>query len=129
MSDELQNMMKGLSLHFLHQKTVAQAIEEGREAGIPEELLSSLPGMMFEVTSAACAVHTGGRTVSSVAKQMMKKVGDQGAEGDFDRDDAVSMIRMTLEFIKELERKGGPNSRLPELTQPWFRYPMTGPTS
>ena len=56
LSQALENFMKGLTLHFLHQGTVEQAIEQGRQVGVPEELLESLPGMMFEITSAACAV-------------------------------------------------------------------------
>ncbi len=43
-----------------------QAIEEGREAGLPDELLDSLPGMVFEATSAAGAVHIGESTMAQV---------------------------------------------------------------
>lgn len=120
MDPVLESMMKGLVLHFLHQKTVEEAIEEGREAGVPDELLECLPGMMFEITSAACAVHTGERTLDDVADQMTEEALASGTEEDFGRDDAVSMLQITLAFIEELYADGGEDRPLP-VTAPWFQ--------
>jgi len=129
LSQVLENFMKGLTLHFLHQGTVEQAIEQGRQVGVPEELLEYLPGMMFEITSAACAVQIGERTVNDVADQITEQALASGAAGDFGRDDAVKMLEMTLAFIKELYQDSGEHGRLPDLTVPWFRYEQDGPTS
>ncbi len=129
LSQVLENFMKGLTLHFLHQGTVEQAIEQGRQAGVPEELLESLPGMMFEITSAACAVQIGERTVNDVADQITEQALASGAAEDFGRDDAVKMLEMTLAFIKEMYQDSGEHGPLPDLTVPWFRYQQDGPTS
>jgi len=53
MSEMSDNILKGLVLHYLHQGTVQNAVEQGQEAGLPRELLESLPDIMFEITSAA----------------------------------------------------------------------------
>lgn len=129
MSQILENMMKGLVLHFLHQGTVDQAIEQGRGAGVPEELLGSLPGMMFEITSAACAVQTGERTLGDVADQITERALASGTAEDFGRDDALKMIEMTLAFIRELYHDVGKDGPLPTLTEPWFQYKMNAPRS
>jgi hypothetical protein len=114
--------MKGLALHFLHQGTVEEAIEQGREARVPEELLQSLPGMMFELTSAACAVQIGERTLADVADQITEQAFASGTTEDFGRDDVVKMLEMTLVFITELYQDRDEHSPLPDLTGPWFRY-------
>ena len=99
MSKVLENLMKGLTLHFLHQGTVEQAIEQGREAGVPEELLQSLPGMMFEITSAACAVQIGQRTLTDVVDQITEQAFATGNVADFGKEDVVKMLEMTLAFL------------------------------
>lgn len=121
--------MKGLTLHFLHQGTVEQAIEQGREAGVPEELLQSLPGMMLEITSAACAVQIGERTLADMADQITEQAFSSGAAEDFGRDDVVKMLETTLAFITKLYKDRGELRPLPDLTAPWFRYEEDGPTS
>jgi hypothetical protein len=128
-SQALENFMKGLTLHFLHQRTVEQAIEQGRQVGIPEELLESLPGMMFEITSAACAVQIGERTVNDVADQITEQARASGAAEDFRRDDVVKMLEMTLVFINALYQDSGEHGALPDLTVPWFRYEQDRPTN
>jgi len=99
MSHRLEDLMRGLTLHFLHQGTVEQAIEQGRGVGVPEELLESLPGMMFEITSAACMVQTGNRTLDDVADQITEQAVASGTAEDFGRDDVVKMLETTLAFI------------------------------
>jgi len=129
MSHVLENLMRGLTLHFLHQGTVEQAIEQGRRVGVPEELLESLPGMMFEITSAACVIQTGDRTLDDVADQIAEQAFASGTAEDFGRDDVVKMLEMTLAFIQELYHDSGEHGALPDLTVPWFRYEQDGPTS
>jgi len=121
--------MKGLTLHFLHQGTVEQAIEQGREAGVPEELLQSLPGMMLEITSAACAVQIGERTLADMADQITEQAFASGTAENFGRDDVVKMLETTLAFITDLHKDRGEHRLLPNLTAPWFRYEEDGPTS
>ena len=121
--------MKGLTLHFLHQGTVEQAIEQGREAGVPEELLQSLPGMMLEITSAACAVQIGERTLADMADQITEQAFASGTAEDFGRDDVVKMLETTLAFITELYKDRGEQRPLPDPTAPWFRYEEDGPKS
>jgi len=129
MNQILEKMMKGLVLHFLHQGTVDQAIEQGRRAGVPDDLLESLPGMMFEITIAACAVQSGERTLDDVANQITERAVASGNVDNFGRDDAVKMIEMTLAFIRDLYHDVGEDRPLPALTQPWFEYEMSAPTS
>jgi hypothetical protein len=127
MSQALENMMKGLVLHFLHQKTVVQAIEQGRKAGVHEELLECLPGMMFEITSAACAVQTGERTLDDMVDQITEKALASGNAEDFGKDDVFKMLQMTLSFIRELYQDADGDKPLPALTEPWFHYQMAVP--
>ena len=129
MSKVLENLMKGLTLHFLHQGTVEQAIEQGREAGVPEELLQSLPGMMFEITSAACVVQIGQRTLTDAVDQITQQAFATGKTEDFGKEDVVKMLEMTLAFIMELYEDRGEHGSLPDLTGPWFGYEQDGPTS
>jgi len=128
MDQILQNMMKGLILHFLHQETVEQAIDQGRKAGVPRELFESLPGMMFEITSAACAVQMGEQTLDNMADQITARAFSSGNVEDFSRNDALKMLEMALGFIEELYRKVGADRPLPAMTEPWFRYQMEMPT-
>lgn len=43
-NEALRNMARGLVLHYLHGRTVEAAIREGKEAGLPSELLDCFPG-------------------------------------------------------------------------------------
>ena len=129
MSEPLQNMMRGLTLHFLHQGTVDQAVEQGREAGVPVELLECLPGMMFEITSAACAVAAEERTLDDVAEEVTERALASDNTEDFGRDDAVKLLEMTGAFIQELCTDGGDEKPLPRMAQPWYQYEIDRSTS
>ncbi len=78
-------MMKGLTLHYLHQHTVANAIEQGKAAGVAEEILESLPGMMFEIVSAASAVFGGGRDLDEVVDEVTRRAFASGKTDNFHR--------------------------------------------
>ncbi len=69
----LEKMAKGLVLHYLQGATVEKAVNIGREAGVPDELLESFPGMMFQATSAACAVNLGEKTLAEVVDMLGKR--------------------------------------------------------
>ena len=122
MSDALDNILKGLVLHYLHQGTVQDAVKQGREAGVPAELLESLPVMMFEVTSAAGAVFAGARTLDDVLDQMSEGASAIKNEKEVARMNIARLIQVALEFMKELADDRGPDSPLPEMTMPWYKY-------
>ena len=119
MNDFFHDVMRGLILHYLNQGTVEQAIEQGREAGVPAELLDSLPGMMFEITAAAGAIVAGGRAVDEVAEELLKRAEDRGNVVDFDRSDATAFLRFAVDFLNSL---GNDDDPLPALTGPWYMY-------
>jgi len=108
----IENLVRGLVLHFLQQKTIDQAIIEGCEAGMPEELLDSLPGMVFQATAAAGAVHIGERTMSQVLKVMVKR----GAP----KENAECLIKFALDVIGELETEVGSDNPVPTSDRKWF---------
>ena len=110
----IDNMVKGLVTHLLQGRTIEQAIEEGREVGMPEELLDSLPGMVFEATSAAGAVHVGERTMAQVLDVMVER----GAP----REDAEELVRLVLDFIAALETEIGSDKPVPNSGRRWFEY-------
>jgi len=110
----IENLARGLVLHFLQQKTIDQAIIEGREAGMPEELLDSLPGMVFQATAAAGAVHIGERTMYQVLKVMVKR----GAS----KEDAECLVNFALGVIGELETEVGSDNPVPTSDRKWFEY-------
>jgi len=122
MNEALYNMIKGLTLHFLHQGTVDQAIKQGRQAGIPAELLESLPGMMYVITSSACAIWKGNRTLDDVADEITESALTSGNAEDFSRADTVRLLEITLEFIQDISKERGEEKPLPEMTQPWYAY-------
>ena len=106
MSEMLDNILKGLVLHYLHQGTEQNAVEQGREAGLPRELLESLPGIMFEITSAAGAVFDGARIFEDVVDEISKRVSST----------------LALDFMNKLATERGTESPLPEMRVPWYKY-------
>jgi hypothetical protein len=115
-------MVRGLALHYLHRGTVQQAIAQGKPGGVPEELLECLPGMMFEVTSAAGAVFSGDVTFDEVVDELTRRALASGNAEDFSRDDAAALVTLTLDFLRELCGEGGGDTPLPPMAQPWYRY-------
>ena len=111
---QIENMAKGLVVHFLQGKTIEQAIEEGREVGMLGEMLDSLPGMVFQATSAAGAVHVGERTMPQVLKLMVKK----GAPIE----EAEYLVKLALGVMGELEAEIGPDRPVPNSGRRWFEY-------
>jgi hypothetical protein len=109
----MEGMCKGLVLHYLQRRTVEDAVRVGREAGLPEELLRSLPGMMFEATSAASAVHLGERTRAEVLDALVER----GAP----KEDAGVLVDLALEFIRVIAVDGDERP-MPTSEEPWFVY-------
>jgi len=122
MSNVLDNILKGLILHYLHQGTVQDAVEQGRAAGVPVELLESLPAMMYEVTSAAGTVFSGARTLEDVLDQMSELPSITEDEKEVARANIAQLMQVALEFMKELSVERGPGAPLPEMTGPWYKY-------
>lgn len=110
----IENMARGLVVHFLQGKTIEQAIEEGRAVGMPAELLEGLPEMVFQATSAAGAVHLGERTKRQVLKAMTKR----GAP----REEAEYLVELALSVMDELTTEVRPDEPVPESGRKWFQY-------
>ncbi len=125
MSKALNNILKGLVLHYLHQGTVQDAIEQGRAGGVPVELLERVPAMMFEVTSAAGAVFSGARMLEEVLDQMSEYPSATEDEKKVARTNIAQLMQVALEFIKDIEGEQGSNTPLPEMTMPWYKYGMS----
>ena len=122
MDEALKNLMKGLTLHYLHRGTVQEAIDQGRGGGVAGELLECLPGMMFEVTSAAGAIFDGDCGFDEVVNELTQRALASGNAEDFGRDDAAALVRSTIEFFEELCIEEGSETPLPELVGPWYEY-------
>jgi len=122
MSETLDNIIKGLVLHYLHQGTVQSAVEQGRKAGLPRELLESLPGMMFEITSAAGAVFDGARTFEDVVDEISECVSATEVEQNVARMNIAKLMHLALDFINKLVTERGTDSPLPEMCVPWYKY-------
>lgn len=122
MSEMLNNIIKGLVLYYLHQGTVQSAVEQGQEAGLPTELLESLPGMMLEITSAAGAVFDGARTFDDVVDEIVERVSATEDEQNAARMNIQKLMQMALDFIKKLAAEHGTDSPLPEMRVPWYKY-------
>jgi hypothetical protein len=125
MTKALDNIIKGLVLHFLHQGTVQDAVEQGRDAGVPQELLETLPAMMFDVTSAAGAVFVGGRELQDVLDQMSDHPAATKTETQVARKNIERLLQMALGFMKELSGNQGADITLPEMDAPWYEYGRT----
>ena len=123
----LEAMVKGLALHYLHRGTVQEALAQGKAGGVPEELLECLPGMIFEVTSAAGAVFSGNGTFDEVVDELTRRALASGNAEDFSRDDAAALVTLTLDFLRELCGEGGGDAPLPPMAEPWYRYGMKVP--
>jgi hypothetical protein len=115
-------MMRGLTLHYLHQRTVEDAIEQGRAGGVPEALLQCLPAMMFEITSAAGAVFGGGQDLDKVVNEVTRRARASGRAEGFGRSDAMALVKSAIQFLTELSEQRGIDQPLPEMTEPWYRY-------
>lgn len=112
-------MIRGLSLHYLNLGSVEEAIEIGRAAGVPTDLLETLPGMMFQITSAAGAIASGERKFEDVLDELMERVSASKNADGFNRNDAAALLKITLEFFDGL---GGNEDSLPTLAVPWYLY-------
>jgi hypothetical protein len=122
MNEALSNVIRGLALHYLHQGTVEEAIEQGEVGGVSAELLATLPGMMFEITSAAGAVFVGGRTFDDVVDELVERAFTSGRDRDFNKDDAAALVKLTLEFFTELSGDDRGEFPLPLMKVPWYQY-------
>jgi len=125
MSKALDNMLQGLVLHFLHQGTVEDAVEQGRKAGVPAGLVEVLPPMMFDVTSAAGAVFVGAREMQDVLDQLSEHPSATEEERQVARANLARLLQLTLDFMRELAGDQGPNIPLPEMKAPWYEYGRT----
>lgn len=110
----IEGMAKGLVIYFLQGKMIEQAIEEGREFGLPAEVLEGLPEMVFQATAAAAAVQLGERTKRQVLKVMMKR----GAL----KEEAEYLVELALSVIDELTTVVRPDEPVPNLDRKWFEY-------
>ncbi len=127
MSEAVDNILKGLVLHFLHRRTVRDAIEQGRSGGVPVELLESLPSIMFEITSAAETVAIEARTFEEVVDEISWRESTTATEQSITRLNVARLMHLALEFMNELGADRGSGSPLPEMSVPWFRYvPKSG---
>lgn len=122
MDESVNNLMRGLALHYLHQGTVQEAIDQGRAAGVPDDLLACLPGMMFQVTSAAGAIFSGDCAFDEVVDELTRRALASGNAEDFGRADAEALSRATIEFFREICGDEGGATPLPEMVGPWYEY-------
>ena len=122
MHETLINMLRGLALHYLHQGTVEQAIEQGKAGGLPVELSETFPGMMLVITSAAGAVFCGGRTFDSVVDEIEEQALACDRAVYFNKEEAAALVKLTLDFFAQLTGNDGANSPLPPMTVPWYQY-------
>jgi len=110
----LENMIKGLVLHFLHGGSVEKARADGRQSDLPAEVPTYLPGMVFQATSAAAAVQLGERQFDEVIDQLEA----QGAP----RQEADTLVQFVLGFLKQLSEHGGGDKPVPSTGKSWFNF-------
>lgn len=122
MNEEVDNVLKGLVLHFLHRKTIADAISQARSEGVPAELYESLPLIMSEITAAAKDVVAGVRTLDEVVDGISRRESDNAAERKAARMNVARLMHVALTFMRELGADGASDRPLPEMSVPWFRY-------
>ena len=125
MSKEVDNMLKGLVLHFLHRKTIRDAVMQARSAGLPPELIESLPQIMSEITKAAENVVVGDRTFEDVIDEISQRDSRNEAERNAARMNLARLMSLTLNFMTEIDSDETSNRSLPEMCVPWFRYVHT----
>ena len=116
------NILKGLVLHYLHHGTVQNAVEQGREAGLPRELLESLPDIMLEITSAAEAVFGRARTFEDVVDEISERASATEDELNAARMNVTKLMHLALDFMNKLSTERGTVSPLPEMSVPWYKY-------
>ena len=92
-----------------------------RSAGLPPEFVS-LPGTMSEITKAAEIVVAGDRTLEEVIDAISQRESLNEAERNAARMNLARLMRLTLNFMTEIELDESPNRSLPEMCVPWFRY-------
>jgi len=114
MNAALENMIKGLVLHFLHGGTVKQAVAEGPQSGLPGEVPTYLPGMVFQASSAAAAVQQDERQFDEILDQLVA----QGAP----RQDADTLVKFVLGFLKQLSEHGGGDRPVPSTGKSWYNF-------
>lgn len=119
---EMNNVLKGLVLHFLHRKTIGEAIEQARSEGVPEEQYESLPAIMSEITSAAEDVVAGLRTRDEVVDEISRRESRNETERKAAKTNVARLMDMTLTFMNELGVEKASDDSLPEMYVPWFRY-------
>lgn len=130
LGNHVHGMIKGLALHYLHQGTVADAVKQGQTGGVSRELLDCLPGMMFEVTSAAGAIFGSGRDFDEVVDEVTRRAIASGNSPAFGRADAATMVKLTMDFFEEISASEANDAPLPATTDPWYLYGRTQrPTS
>lgn len=122
MNDSLENMIKGLILHYLHQGTVEEAIEQGREGRLPKELLASLPVMISEITSASGAIILGAQTEESALKELAHRAKASGSGAEFNKNEVRYLIKLTVDFISQYMTDGEGAVPVPELPGFWYQY-------
>lgn len=122
MSERVDNIIKGLVLHYLHKGTVQRAVEQGQEAGLPIELLESLPGMMFEITSAAGAVFDGTQPFDGIVDEIVERASANEEEQNAARMNIEKLMHLALDLMNKLATEHGIGSPLPEMRVPWYKY-------
>lgn len=115
-NDAFRNMAKGLILHYLHGRSVDAAMKEGKEAGLPSQLLESFPGIMFQVTIAASSVQSRQYTFRNMIGRLIR----EGAQ----KEDAENLVNLALDFMREIMTDGGEDRLVPDTGRPWFQYGM-----
>jgi hypothetical protein len=125
MNEAVDNVLKGLVLHFLHRKTIVDAIAQARSGGVPVELYESLPRIMSEITAAAKDVVAGVRTLDEVVDGISRRESSNAAERKATRMNVARLMHVALTFMSELGADGASDRPLPEMSVPWFRYVPT----
>jgi len=115
-------MLKGLVLHFLYRKTIADAIVQARSAGLPPELFESLPQIMSEITTTAKDVVAGVRTFDKAVDEISRRESNNEAERNAARMNLTMLMKLTIDFMSDLDADGVTDRPLPEMSVPWFRY-------
>ena len=122
MSEMTDNILKGLVLHYLHQGTVQNAVEQGQAAGLPRELLESLPDIMFEITSAAEAVFGGARPFEDVVDEISEGASATEDELNAAKMNVTKLMHLALDFMTKLATERGTVSPFPKMRVPWYKY-------
>lgn len=125
MMGALDNLFKGLILHFLRKGTVQEAVEQGRNANMPKGLLDVIPALMSDVTSAAEAVFKGERELKDMLDQLSEIPTATKTERQAARKNFEQLIQTALGFMKELSGGQGIEIQLPVMDSLWYEYGRT----